>query len=218
MGSDIVIIGTGRHADVVFGILNEFGENKRVLGFINADNEKKPQNNIVSCSPLLGNMTNISELKDLGAKFFHVACGDNKVRKELFTLAAESGLTPLTVIHPKAFISRSASIDTGSCICMGAIIGIKVLIHSGVIVNTGAIIDHDCCVGAFSHIAPGVTIAGSVDIGVCTFVATGARIVNNVKIGNNVIIGAGSVVLSDVPDAQTVAGVPAKSINKITMH
>ena len=33
-----------------------------------------------------------------------------------------------------------------------------------------------------------------------------------VKIGNNVLVAAGACVLSDVPDQDIVAGVPAKSI------
>ena len=44
-------------------------------------------------------------------------------------------------------------------------------------------------------------------------------IINGVKIGNNVTIGACSLVLEDVPDNTTVAGIPAKIIkqNDITI-
>ena len=44
---------------------------------------------------------------------------------------------------------------------------------------------------------------------------TGAIVFGNIRIGNNVVIGAGSVVNKDVPDGCTVAGNPAKIINKI---
>lgn len=36
----------------------------------------------------------------------------------------------------------------------------------------------------------------------------------NVKVGNNVVIAAGAVVVHDVPDNVTVAGVPAKIIKE----
>lgn len=39
-------------------------------------------------------------------------------------------------------------------------------------------------------------------------------ILGSVNIGDNVKIGAGSVVLSDVPDNCTVAGVPAKIVKR----
>lgn len=46
-------------------------------------------------------------------------------------------------------------------------------------------------------------IGNNVDIG------TGAKILGPITIGNNVIIGANAVVLQDVPDNCTAAGVPA---------
>ena len=40
----------------------------------------------------------------------------------------------------------------------------------------------------------------------------GTDVIDNIKIGNNVIAGAGSVILKDLDDDLTVAGVPAKII------
>jgi serine O-acetyltransferase len=47
-------------------------------------------------------------------------------------------------------------------------------------------------------------------------IGAGAKILGNVSIGKNAKIGAGSVVLEDVADHLTVAGVPAKSVGEPT--
>lgn len=47
-------------------------------------------------------------------------------------------------------------------------------------------------------------IGNNVDIG------TGAKLLGPIHIGNNVVIGANAVVLCDVPDDSTAAGVPAQ--------
>ena len=42
----------------------------------------------------------------------------------------------------------------------------------------------------------------------------GATVIQNVSIGKNVTVGAGSVVIRDVPDGLTVAGIPAGELKR----
>jgi serine O-acetyltransferase len=51
-------------------------------------------------------------------------------------------------------------------------------------------------------------------VGAYTRVGTGSKILGNVIVGERAVIGAGAVVLEDVPEAATVAGVPAKIIRQ----
>ena len=67
-----------------------------------------------------------------------------------------------------------------------------------------------CKVGAFTTIAPGVTICGDVEIGEAVFIGAGAVICNLLKIGDGAIVAAGAVVTEDVPAGATVKGVPAR--------
>ena len=46
------------------------------------------------------------------------------------------------------------------------------------------------------------------------FIGTGARILGNVHVGSGSIIGANAVVLHDVPERCSVAGVPAKILHE----
>lgn len=50
-------------------------------------------------------------------------------------------------------------------------------------------------------------------IGRGVMIGAGAKVLGNIRVGTGAKIGAGSVVLRDVPDHTTVAGVPAKVVN-----
>jgi len=73
-------------------------------------------------------------------------------------------------------------------------------------------VDHECEIGAFVHLAPGVALAGRVRVGEGAFLGIGARVIPGRGIGAWAVVGAGAVVLDDVPDGVTVAGVPARPL------
>ena len=86
--------------------------------------------------------------------------------------------------------------------------------------GVGVIIGKDCVIGKNCVIESNVTIGGRNNIpampviGDNVFVGTGARILGDISIGNNSIIGANAVVIHDVPDNCSVAGVPAKILHE----
>jgi sugar O-acyltransferase (sialic acid O-acetyltransferase NeuD family) len=144
----------------------------------------------------------------------HAAVGDASIRQYLLE---QSGLPAefwLTIIHPHACIASSAFLGVGTAVAAQAVIGPCARLDTGVIINHAAIVDHDCYVGAYSHIAPGASLAGGVHVGAGVLIGAGARILPEVRIGDGVVIGAGAVVLSDIPAGQTWAGVPASMTNK----
>jgi acetyltransferase-like isoleucine patch superfamily enzyme len=52
----------------------------------------------------------------------------------------------------------------------------------------------------YSHIAPGVLLAGEVHVGARTLVGMGVTTAIGIRIGDNVRIGNGAILLADVPD------------------
>jgi acetyltransferase-like isoleucine patch superfamily enzyme len=80
------------------------------------------------------------------------------------------------------------------------------------VINHGAIIDHDCRVGDFSHVAPGVILGGGVKVGRGVLVGAGAVILPGMVVGDYAVIGAGSVVVGNIDSSAVVAGNPARII------
>ena len=132
------------------------------------------------------------------------------LRKKIYSTWTEKGFEFLTIVHPAAFVSSTANLSPGTQIMAGAVVQTHANIGVNAIVNTRASIDHDCMIGKHCHIAPGVTISGSVETGELCHIGTGANVIQSVKIGNRVVVGSGSTVIKDIADDSIVTGTPAK--------
>lgn len=102
-------------------------------------------------------------------------------------------------------IPFQARIGKGTVFAYG---GIGVIIHKKAIIGKNVVIGSSVVIGG----KKGQSILPQ--IGDNVYLATGSKILGEVKIGNNVTIGANAVVLIDVPDNATAAGVPAKILTK----
>ena len=103
-------------------------------------------------------------------------------------------------IHPGARLGQGIMIDHAHSIVIGetAVVGNNVsMLHSVTLGGTGKE-EED----RHPKIADGVLIGA------------GAKVLGNIKVGRCSRIAAGSVVLQDVPDCTTVAGVPAKIVGE----
>jgi sugar O-acyltransferase (sialic acid O-acetyltransferase NeuD family) len=147
--------------------------------------------------------------KDVG---FLVAVGNEhgRDRLSLQDYLSGHGLSPLTAIHPTAFVAASATVGAGSQVLAQAVIDAGSSIGRGCIVNRGALVSHDCVLEDGVHLAGGVQLGGETRIGAGAFVGLGASILPRVTIGADAIVGAGAVVLRDVPPGVVVAGNPAR--------
>ena len=141
-----------------------------------------------------------------------IAIGNNKVRQ--YIALQFQDVKWISLIHPRAYVDETVKIGAGSLVCAGTTIQIDASIGVHTIINTNASVDHDCVIGDFVHIAPGVNLAGNVSVDNGSMVGIGASVLPGIKIGKNSIVGAGSVVIRDVPDNTVVAGCPARHINR----
>ena len=106
----------------------------------------------------------------------------------------------------------------------------QVDIHPQVVMGRGIFIDHatGIVIGQTARIGDNVSIMQDVTlggtgnerddrhpkIGDCVLLGAGARVLGNIRVGRCARIAAGSVVLREVPEKVTVAGVPAKKVGK----
>lgn len=142
-----------------------------------------------------------------------ISIGNNKIRKKV--VSENKHWSYMTLIHPKATISKRAKIDAGSVVMAGATINAMATIGKHCIVNTNASIDHDCVISNYVHISPNAALAGNVEVGEGTHIGIGACVIQGIKIGNWCTIGAGAVVIKNVPDGATVVGNPARIIKSM---
>ena len=195
---ELFIYGASGHGKVVADIAREIGY-KNIKFIDDGENE----------------YLNFDDFILLNKKDYPVALGigDNEIRSKIYKRLADNEINVITLIHPKAIVSKSATISKGSVVMPGAIINADVKIEEGVIVNSGSIIEHDCKIGQFAHISPNVSLAGNVNVGSFSHLGIGTTVIQNITIGKNCIIGAGAVVIDDVKDSKKVVGVPAKEIS-----
>ncbi len=143
---------------------------------------------------------------------FVLGVGDNKIRMGLGNLVESKKELLLTVSHPEAEISNSASIGRGTFISAHATINALSEIGKYVILNTNCIVEHECLIAEGVHIAPGAVLAGNVDVGKGSFIGANAVVKEGISIGENVIVGAGSTIIQDISDGKKFVGNPGSEI------
>ncbi|NND91752.1 MAG: NeuD/PglB/VioB family sugar acetyltransferase [Granulosicoccus sp.] len=207
--TDVVILGAGGHAKSVIEALQAH-QNYRIHGFTVAASDSETGS--ILGYPILGDDDRLPGLLAEGISHFILGVGSTGLgfpRKRLYGCACQLGMTPVSVVHPRAVVSRYASVSSGSVVLAGAILGAECTIGQNVIVNHGAIVEHDCVIGDHVHIASGACVAGSVKIGAGAHIGAGATVIQGVTIGDRAVVAAGAVVVRDVVAGSTVLGVPA---------
>lgn len=165
--------------------------------------------------PVIGTDANISELMIAGwtDAFITVgSVGNTQVRRKLYEMLKDYGLSIPTLIDPTAAVARGTQIKEGTFVGKRAVVNSGASIGACSIINTGSIVEHDCIIGDFSHISPGCTLCGQVTVGHDVHVGAGAVVKQLITIGDHVVIGAGSVVVKNIPPEVKAYGNPCKVV------
>jgi len=207
-GARLLIYGAGGHGRVVLDAALQQGH-YRILGFL--DDEPALHGRTFHGVEVLGG-GELLQNEAHGADWIVVAVGSPRLRADIVARVELPGRRFGTVLHPSAVIGSGATIGAGSMILPMAVVHTDAVLAEHVIVNTGATVDHDARVARCVHIAPGAHIGGGAVLGEGALIGIGASIVPSIQIGKKATVGAGAVVVNDVPDGVTVAGVPARPI------
>lgn len=214
----IVVLGaSGNGLDIVDTLLDinqNVGYSKyQCIGFL--DDKSELQNkNVYLGYKVLGKIKDFTQFSN--DVFFITAIGSSTTylhKKEIISFIPSSRF--ITLIHPTAYVSRSAEIGLGGIVLQNVTIANNVHIGNQVVILANTVINHDCIIGDYTCVASGVCISGNVKIQENCYIGTNAAIKENLTIGEKCLIGMGSNVLNDIENGSIVAGNPAKALKAI---
>lgn len=127
------------------------------------------------------------------AKHIVIGIGNNKLRESFHQQLELLSIYPITLIHPFAFVSTSATLGHGSVVLAGAVVGANSTLGVGTIVNCHSTVDHDSTLGDFAHLGVGVHLAGGACIGKSAFLQAGTVGGYSAKVEEHVICSPGTI-------------------------
>lgn len=199
----IVLLGSGGHARVVVDSIMQTNSYE-IVGFVG------PEDCSYRSYRRIGDDADLDAIRAAGVDHAFVCLGflgKGTVRQELFSRLKSSGFIIPSIVDPSAKLALDVYLGEGVYVGKMAVLNSGATVGDAAIVNTGAIVEHDCAVGAFSHISVNATLCGGVSVGEATFVGASAVVLQGVQLGDRVIVGANSTVLKSVADDTIIVGV-----------
>jgi len=187
------------------GPTNEY----RFVGIVDNDPTKKGSS---FCGlPVLGAFDELSLLDPDEFSLVNLITRDAETRFETSKAGADLGFRFENFIHPSVDLS-GVVMGTGNYIQRNVTLQVGVRIAHNVCINSGSVVSHETSIGSSSFLAPGVTVAGLVEINDGALLGVGATVLPRLEIGRWSVIGGGAVVTRNVPPSSVNAGVPARTI------
>lgn len=140
----LLIVGAGGHGKVVVEVAENIGYEE--IAFLD-DNSPEA----------IGKISEIEKFKEQYSDIF-VGIGNNKLRGELIQKLQDCGYTVPALIHPSAYVSRTATIGIGIVVEPKAIVNANSHVGEGCIISVDSIVDHDVEVGVCCHINVGAIV------------------------------------------------------------
>lgn len=160
----LVILGAGGYGRTVKDIAEQLGFSTIVL------DDANPVHPLSSFQSYINSSTS-----------FIPAFGNNAFRMEWINRIDENGGQLATLIHTTAYVSPTASINSGTVILPHAIINTDVVVGKGCIINLGAIVDHGCVLEEGVHICLGAIVKGENRIEKCSKIEAGEVVERGIR-------------------------------------
>ena len=156
---------------------------------------------------------------DADQHFAVIAVADSKIRQLLTERCVSKNIKPLDVIAGSVVKLNNVSIGTGFILSPFVTLTSDIKIGKSFQANIYSYVAHDCVIGDYVTLAPGVKCNGNIKIGDHAYIGTGAILKqgkpgNPLVIGEGAIVGAGAMVTKSVPAGMTVFGNPAVELTK----
>lgn len=165
-------------------------------------------------NPALGPLASWRKYKDC---YFVNGIGSTKTYKTKEAILESLGIPKeryLTIVHPTAYISKSASIGLGSVIFQNVVITSNAHIGNQVMILPNSVVSHDSRIGDYSILAGCVCISGQVNIENNCYVGSNTSIKDGITVGAGALIGCGTNVVKDVDPDSINIGNPSYRMEK----
>lgn len=149
MNKNLLIIGAGGHGKVVSEIAEDLGYHTAFLDDSSAD--------------AIGTISDMEKFLSR-YEYAFVGIGNNHFRGELTKRLEDCGYIVPVLLHPTAYVSRTAVIEKGTVVEPKAIVNANTHIGVSCIVSVGAIVDHDVSIGNCVHVNAGAIVKAGADI------------------------------------------------------
>lgn len=208
----LVIVGAGDFGREVSWVAERINAQTPVwelLGFV--DDGAAVQGRTVDGYPVLGPVSWLEAVTEE----LYVVCsiGTGRVRKQVMErVLANPHLRPAALIDPAAIVGRNAQVGPGCVVCAGTVLAISSRLEAHAIVNLNCTVGHDTVLEPYCTVHPGSNLSGRVHVGACTDIGTGTKIIQGLAVCPGCTLGAGTVVVRDITEPGTYAGVPARRI------
>ncbi|MFF2053448.1 NeuD/PglB/VioB family sugar acetyltransferase [Leifsonia sp. NPDC058194] len=181
----------------------------RIIGVL--DDDPGLRGTRVAGAEVLGGMAHAAEYDaDL-----LVCVGSGAGRRSVVARLAELGVDDdryATLVDASVRLPPGCSVGAGSVLLAGVVLTADVTVGRHVVAMPNVTLTHDVRLHDFATLTAGVSLAGSVTVGEAAYIGMNAGVRQGLTIGAGAVIGMGAAVLTDVPDGETWAGVPARPL------
>lgn len=192
MRPELLLIGGGGHCKSVIDVIEQEGIYS-IRGIIDQQSligQKVLGYDIIGCD---------DDLEKLFLKFKYamITVGQIKspmVRIRLYNRLHTIGFETPSIISPRAYVSRHATVQKGTVIMHDVLINSHAIIGENCIINTKALIEHDSKIENHCHISTGAILNGGTVVKEGSFIGSNAVSREYAVIAENSFIKAGSIV------------------------
>lgn len=207
----LIIIGAGNVGGYLSYNIDEFGSYD-ILGFLDDDPGK--HGTTVYGRRVLGGIDQIGELTRAGDTKFVIGISSPEARQRMHYRLESFGIVFPNFVARTVWLSKSVKLGKGVILYPGVSINYETVVDDFVIMNMNCAVGHNCEIGRFSTMAPGVNLAGFTLVQEGVELGIGASTKQRVTLGRYARIGGQSMIVRDVLPNTTVVGVPGELLNK----